>query len=529
MSKVSVMPWIRTAEDIQEAQDHMNMLRAQPDHYIASEAYIPEDALVYTKSLHIDDHSYIASGAQVRGDVKIGKYCTINANACISGTVTMGDGVRIASLTTIVGFNHGFDDITKPVYQQPCSSKGINIGDDVWIGANVVICDGVTIGSHSIVAAGSVVVKNVPEYSIVGGSPARVIRDRRQPKRSSVEQAASTIGQQAAEDWKDVLKNCEVTNEDGTIYLDPQHNKPTVRAWCDAVEIARFFDELPPLASKDELVSRLQSCQEDKYGLLLSPHLSAPERKDLVTLPDGYHFLAVGYALECLGSNVRDEIKAIGMLSPEEIYQHVESRDWVEGGWGCGSWFDHYGTGMYHNLKYHDADNRPEYMFGWLNTHCNPATGMWSPPSQTQGWLQAVNGFYRLTRGTYAQFGQDLPYPESSIDTILSHCRMNDNFIEKNVTACNVLDVIHPLWLCAKQTDHRKDEITAIFEAQLIAISKRWHAGKGFSFKPDIEPGLQGTEMWLSIAAIAADYLGVGDLLGYKPHGVHRLPPAHQL
>ena len=531
MSRASIMPWARQEEDVQTAQQFMQALRARPDHEIAEEAYIPSDANVYTNSLKIGNHSWIAGEAIVRGDIEIGEHCTVNAKACISGKVKMGNGVRIASLTTIVGFNHGFDDITKPVYQQPCSFKGIVIEDDVWVGANVVITDGVTVGEHSILAAGSVVVKDVPPYSIVGGNPAKVIRDRRQPKRNDLQKAIANVNEQASNDWKAVLANSVVEHNGEQIYSDCQRGQPTVRAWCDAVEIARFFDDTPALASKDALIDRLQSYQEPKYGLILSPGAAIPERKDLVNIPDAYHFLAVGYALECLGSHVRDEITAITELSAEEIFEHVEGRDWVEGGWGCGSWWDCYGTGMYHNLKYHNKENnnRPEHMFGWLNTHCNPATGMWSPPSHKQGWLQAVNGFYRLTRGTYAQYGQALPFPESSIDTILSHCRLNEDFIEKNVTACNVLDIVHPLWLCAKQTDHRKDEIRQIMEKQVVAISKRWHKDLGFAFSKEYQPGLQGTEMWLSIFAIAVDYLGLSDELCYKPHGVHRLPPAYQL
>lgn len=528
--KASVMPWARQEEDKASVQPLMDAIRARKDHFIHEDAYIGEDANVYTEQLHMGAHSWIAGEAIVRGKIHIGEHCTINAKACISGTVKMGDGVRIASLTTIVGFNHGFDDIDKPVYKQPCTSKGITIGDDVWIGANVCICDGVTIGNHCIVAAGSIVVKDVPDYSIVGGNPARVIRDRRSKTRTTkTTQALRDIGQRAREQWRTVLGNCVEETAEGKIYVDPQQGrKPNVRAWCDAIEIARFFDELPPLYDREWYINKLQSFQEPEYGLILSPGKQAPERRDLIHLPDGYHFLCVGYALECLGSHVKNEITAIGELSAEEIYDYLDKKDRVEGGWGWGSWNDCYGTAMYHNLHYHNSSNRPEIQFGYLHTHNNPASGMWSPPSQTQGWLQAVNGFYRLTRGTYAQFGVPLPHPESAIDTILSHCRQNENFIETNVTACNVLDIVHPLWLCSRQTDYRADDIKAIMEAQILAIAKRWQDGKGFGFKPDMEPGLQGTEMWLSIIAIAADYLQ-RDEHGYRPFGVHRIPPAHQL
>jgi hypothetical protein len=140
-----------------------------------------------------------------------------------------------------------------------------------------------------------------------------------------------------------------------------------------------------------------------------------------------------------------------------------------------------------------------------------------------------VNGFYRLTRGSYAQFGQPLPYPESAIDAILSHCRHNGFFKDQNVNACNVLDVIHPLWLCARQTDYRAEEIRQLMELQVESIGRRWVAGSGFAFAPGREPGHQGTEMWLSILATAADYLGLADRFSFRPRGVHRLEPGLQL
>lgn len=520
------MPWQRQAEDIEAAQDFIQALRDRPNHSIADDAYVAPGADIHTESLAIGSQSWIAAHTLIRGNLSMGEHCSINPRVSIAGKVRMGDGVRIASFTTIIGFDHGIEDTSTPIFQQPCIQKGIHIGDDVWIGANVVICDGVQIGSHSVIAAGAIVVKDVPDYSLVGGNPARVIRDRRKPRRPSVEAALAESGERANDQWKNILRHCEAEIDGERIYLDPQKGQASVRAWCDAIEIARFFNEVPPLESAEGLIERLQSYQEPRYGLILSPGNQPPERKKLVHLPEGYHFLAVGYALECLGSHIRDEIKAISELSLGEVYAHLDTLNWTEHGWSCGDWVDIYTTGLYHNLRYHETTTRPEPIFGWLNTHCNPSTGMWSPPLQTDGWLQAVNGFYRLTRGSYAQFGHPLPYPESSIDTLLSHCRYYGNFLEKDITACNVLDIVHPLWLCSRQSDHRRDEIRAIMETQVLAIHKRWEKNRGFAFCPGaMKPGLQGTEMWLSILAIAADYLGLGKALGFQPQGVHRLAP----
>ncbi|MCD8482034.1 MAG: hypothetical protein LR015_04780 [Verrucomicrobia bacterium] len=109
------------------------------------------------------------------------------------------------------------------------------------------------------------------------------------------------------------------------------------------------------------------------------------------------------------------------------------------------------------------------------------------------------------------------------------HCRQNGNFLTEHTTACNVLDIIHPLWLCSKQTAHRRSEIEAIFHTWIPAIIRRWQPKKGFAFSDDHFPGLQGTEMWLSILYIASHYLGLSQYLNYKPKGVHRVEVAYPL
>ena len=73
---------------------------------------------------------------------------------------------------------HGFEDWEKPMIFQPVSEAPITIENDVWIGAKVTVIGGVTIGNGAIVAAGSVVTKDVKPYAIVGGVPAKVIRYR---------------------------------------------------------------------------------------------------------------------------------------------------------------------------------------------------------------------------------------------------------------------------------------------------------------------------------------------------------------
>lgn len=114
----------------------------------------------------------------------IGKNVGIAANAFISmrGPVTIGDDTIFGPNVAIHAENHNFDDIQKPIRMQGATRKGIIIGKDCWIGSNVKILDGVKIGDGCIIAAGAVVNKDIPNYSIAGGVPAKVIKSRKEEK-----------------------------------------------------------------------------------------------------------------------------------------------------------------------------------------------------------------------------------------------------------------------------------------------------------------------------------------------------------
>lgn len=110
------------------------------------------------------------------GDVIIGDYTRVGLHNTIIGPVRIGNNVNLAQGITVTALNHNFDDTTKRIDQQGVTTKAVTINDDVWIGANTVILPGVTIGTHSVVAAGAVVSKDVPPYTIVAGVPAKVIK-----------------------------------------------------------------------------------------------------------------------------------------------------------------------------------------------------------------------------------------------------------------------------------------------------------------------------------------------------------------
>lgn len=110
------------------------------------------------------------------GDVLIGDHTRIGIHNTIIGPVTIGNHVNLAQGITVTALNHNFSDLNKRIDEQGISTQPVTISDDVWIGANAVILPGVTIGQHAVVAAGAVVTKDVPPYSIVAGIPAKVIK-----------------------------------------------------------------------------------------------------------------------------------------------------------------------------------------------------------------------------------------------------------------------------------------------------------------------------------------------------------------
>jgi len=132
------------------------------------------------------------SGVSMTGKISIGRYTVINGpnttfNAKINA-IHIGSFCSVAQDVLIAEDNHHADKVTtyyirKNVFKTEISgdytSKGpIVIGNDVWIGAKAIVLSGVAIGDGAIVAAGSVVTKDVPAYVIVGGNPAKVLRPR---------------------------------------------------------------------------------------------------------------------------------------------------------------------------------------------------------------------------------------------------------------------------------------------------------------------------------------------------------------
>lgn len=132
---------------------------------------------------HIGKNVTIMSSPKIRGPrgISIGDNSGCNYNCILDGTggLTIGDDVMVGQNVSFFSTNHEFKRTDIPMRLQGYKHKPIVVKDDVWIGAGVTILDGVTIGKGAIIGAGAVVTKDVPNYAIVGGVPARVIKFRK--------------------------------------------------------------------------------------------------------------------------------------------------------------------------------------------------------------------------------------------------------------------------------------------------------------------------------------------------------------
>ena len=113
-------------------------------------------------------------GCSIGNGSGIGAFSFIGA----AGGVEIGENVIMGQRISFHSENHIFEDINKPIKAQGVTSKGIVIKDDCWVGAGVIFLDGVVLGKGSVVAAGSVVNKSFPEYSVIAGVPAKIIKHR---------------------------------------------------------------------------------------------------------------------------------------------------------------------------------------------------------------------------------------------------------------------------------------------------------------------------------------------------------------
>ena len=152
------------------------------------------DQILNPERIFIGEHVYIAHGARLDawlgfggqtyiGEIHIGDFTSIQPyiHLAAAAPLFIGHDVLIASHVYITDHDHQFLIPDLHVGYQPLTVAPVRIGNYVWIGENVVILKGVTVGDNAVLGANSVVTQNVPPYAVVGGAPARIIKYRPRP------------------------------------------------------------------------------------------------------------------------------------------------------------------------------------------------------------------------------------------------------------------------------------------------------------------------------------------------------------
>ena len=193
MGRESIRLWLKTSPRVKKIVDLliMNQLQTRPRWYVrvlapfyqqrGRHSFIHRSVRMDTppyRKFVLGSYSVIESFSCINnavGDVVIGSHTRVGIGNVIIGPVTIGSHVNLAQHITVTALNHNFST-SGMIDTQGVNTAQVTISDDVWIGAGAVILPGVTIGEHVVVAAGSVVTKDVPSHSVAAGVPAKVIK-----------------------------------------------------------------------------------------------------------------------------------------------------------------------------------------------------------------------------------------------------------------------------------------------------------------------------------------------------------------
>lgn len=192
--RLSYMPWLYARLKTKHLawahpwqQAIQNELQRLETVIIGKNCFIAPQAKLFAepgRPIIIGDNCFIAADTVMHGPITLGNQVSINHHVTMDGGkkgIMIGDQTRIAAYCSLYAFNHGMS-ADRPIYEQPVTSMGIVLGQDVWLGAHVGIVDGVTIGDHTVIGMQSVVTRSIAAGVIAAGNPATIIGNRQDKK-----------------------------------------------------------------------------------------------------------------------------------------------------------------------------------------------------------------------------------------------------------------------------------------------------------------------------------------------------------
>lgn len=166
--------------------DHGCYLHACPGGIqIGAASMVMKNAILHVYNFRDLPHAGISIGARSL----VGEGCVLRGQ----GGIRIGDDVYLGTMVQLLAVNHVFDDPERPISWQGITAEGISIDDGAWVGSGAIVLDGVRVGRNAVVGAGAVVTKDVPDYCVAVGNPARVVRDLRAAAREPGRRAAAAI------------------------------------------------------------------------------------------------------------------------------------------------------------------------------------------------------------------------------------------------------------------------------------------------------------------------------------------------
>ncbi len=494
---------------------------------LGADCFVSRRAQILTDSLDLGRGSWVAAEAILRGTVTCGAGCTVNLGVVTIGRIQIGDDVHIAAGAQLMGFTHEHGDPERLIWEQGCSERGITIGDDVWIGANAVVLDGVHIGSHCIIGAGAVVTRDVTDYAVVGGVPARRLRDRRGPS-GAARQPLRAFCDQVVRELPGILAAHAAHDAAGRrVWHDAPGAAASVCAACTAAELHAAFGLALGADDRRDLQAVIAGWLRD-LAAGAAPGALEPDRPSghpWYDHPTPWGIECSLYALRLLGEAPPDPPPGLLDIGADTLIRRLAELPWHRRAWTCGHRIDAFATAC---CAWRRSDLLATVL-GWLLQHVDCHSGLWGDPDPQGDWREPINGWYRTVRGSFAGAGAPVPHPERVIDSVLRHAH-GPHGLGPACTSCDILDITFPLWYCARQTAHRRAEIDAWAHAALEQLPQGWQPGAGFAFTLDGEqPSLKQTAQWLMTLWYLADLTDQSMGFAWTPRGLHAPLPWHRL